>query len=322
MKPSRILFLVLVGISLSLSSTVAQQAKKDDKKAAKKDDKKQPKKANVFTDAKEAGPDFLIQGEYDGKGIGAQVVAKGNGKFEVYVLTGGLPGAGWDTKGRLKVDGKTEGGKVVFGTAPKTSGSITDGTMTLLTGDATHMLKRVERKSKTIGLQPPAGAIILFDGMNANEWQNGKVVENNLLMCGTSSKKKLAAGTLHIEFRTPFQPTAGGQGRGNSGVYIQNKEIQVLDSFGLTGASNECGAFYGQAKPAVNMCFPPLSWQTYDVDIKADDKGNTIATVLHNGVKVHDNYIINKKAPSPMTINLQNHGNPVMYRNIWFVEAK
>ena len=77
-----------------------------------------------------------------------------------------------------------------------------------------------------------------------------------------------------------------------------------------------------QAKPAVNMCFPPLVWQTYDIEIKADDKGNTVATVLHNGVKVHENFVIRKEAAEAATINLQNHGNPVVYRNIWVVEGK
>jgi hypothetical protein len=147
-------------------------------------------------------------------------------------------------------------------------------------------------------------------------------VENNLLFRGTNSKKGFAAGKYHFEFRTPFQPKARGQGRGNSGVYVQGVEVQVLDSFGLDGKNNECGAFYGSRAPDVNMCFPPLSWQTYDIEIKADDKGQTVATVLHNGVKVHDNYVIRKDKPKPTNINLQDHGDYVVYRNIWVQEAK
>ena len=69
------------------------------------------------------------------------------------------------------------------------------------------------------------------------------------------------------------------------------------------------------------MCLPPLSWQTYDVDIKEDD-GKVLATVLHNGVLVHENFVLKKGALQPATINLQDHGNPVMYRNIWFAEKK
>ncbi len=314
MKRIGCLFVTLFLFSLSFSE--AQQ------------DKKPKKGSGTFTDPAQAGPDFLIQGEYECKEegapkMGAQVVALGDGKFDVYFLTGGLPGAGWNGKGRTKVEGKTEGGKVSYGTGRTNHGIIADGALTINPEDAGGFkLNRVQRKSSTLGAKPPEGALILFDGKNADEWAGGKLVEKDLLFCGTTSKKKLAAGKLHIEFRTPFQPKARGQGRGNSGVYIQSFEIQVLDSFGLKGGTDECAAFYGKAKPAVNMCFPPLSWQTYDVDISAGDKGNTIATVLHNGVKVHDNYVLRNKTPTPTTIHLQNHGNPVMYRNIWFVESK
>src|SRR5262249_9639009 len=148
--------------------------------------------------------------------------------------------------------------------------------------------KRTERKSSTLGAQPPDGAVVLFDGKSADEWVKGEVVEGNLLYRGTTSKRPFALGKLHLEFRTSYQPKATGQGRGNSGVYILGREIQVLDSFGLTGAKNECGAFYGSAAPAVNMCLPPLTWQTYDVEVRPDDKGDLRATVWHNGVKVHE----------------------------------
>lgn len=278
------------------------------------------KKPGVFTNAAEAGPDFKIQGEYQGEGpsqakYGAQVVALGDGGFDVYFLAGGLPGAGWDAKTRDKVSAKTEGGKVVL--AGGWTGAIGAGLLEAKNKDgAAFTLKQVQRQSPTAGAKPPQGAVILFDGASADEWSGGKIVEDNLLFCGTTSKKKFAAGKLHIEFRTPFQPKARGQGRGNSGVYILGHEIQVLDSFGLKGENNECGGFYGSAKPAVNMCLPPLSWQTYDVELTPADKG-THATVWHNGVKVHDNYLI--KSTNPAGIHLQNHGNPVVYRNIWFV---
>jgi hypothetical protein len=279
--------------------------------------KKQPA---AITDPAAAGPDFKVQGEYASEGkLGAQVVAKGDGKFEVYFLAGGLPGAGWDGKTRTKASGATTDGK----TAINGSGwnaTLADGKLigTMPDGGA-FTLKRVERQSPTAGAKPPAKAVVLFDGTHADEWAGGKVVEEKLLFCGTKSKQAFAAGKYHVEFRTPFQPKAGGQGRGNSGVYILGKEIQVLDSFGLTGAKNECGAFYGQAQPSVNMCLPPLTWQTYDVDVKADATGGLVATVLHNGVKVHENFPIAGKGVKPASISLQNHGNPVVYRNIWVV---
>ena len=288
--------------------------------------KEPPKKAppSVFTNAEEAGPEFKIQGEYVGKvgsdKFGAQVVALGDGKFDVHFLTGGLPGDGWDAKTRVKADANTEEGKVLL--AGKWSGTIADGKLVGKNPEGGEFsLAKVERKSPTAGAKAPDGALILFDGKSADEWSGGKIVEGDLLFCGVNSKKGITTGKLHLEFRTPFQPKARGQGRGNSGCYIHGTEIQVLDSFGLKGENNECGGFYSRRKPDVNMCFPPLSWQTYDVEIKVDGE-NIVATVWHNGVKIHENFTLKKGPVKPATINLQNHGNPVVYRNIWFAEAK
>src|SRR5262249_6065237 len=119
----------------------------------------------------------------------------------------------------------------------------------------------------------------------------------------------------------PFMPKARGQGRGNSGVFVHGVEIQVLDSFGLEGKKDECGAFYGKQAPGVNMCLPPLSWQTYDVEVKEAD-GKIVASVWHNGVKVHDAFPLKAGPAKPASIDLQNHGDPVVFRNIWFVEGK
>jgi len=141
---------------------------------------------------------------------------------------------------------------------------------------------------------------------------------------------------LHVEFKTPFMPKARGQGRGNSGVYLQNRyEVQVLDSYGLEGADNECGGVYKVGRPAVNMCAPPEQWQTYDIDFTAakmvDGKREAaILTVKHNDVTIHKDLPIpgptggalDGNVLEPGGIYLQDHGNPVQYRNIWLVPKK
>jgi hypothetical protein len=128
---------------------------------------------------------------------------------------------------------------------------------------------------------------------------------------------------LHLEYREPFMPHARGQQRGNSGVYLQNRyEIQVLDSFGLGPSRWDCAAFYELAGPTINMCFPPLSWQTYDIEFKAARYGadgkktaNAVVTVHHNGVRIHDNVkgptlrAPLKESDTPGPILLQNMGS-------------
>ncbi len=290
-----------------------------------------------FLDAQEAGPDFAVQGEYAGKlgdaGIGVQVIAKGNGKFDAVVLIGGLPGAGWDGKGRHVVSGATEGDQTTF---KNDSGSavIKGDTMTVTHGEAKAELKKQNRTSPTVGLKAPAGAIVLFDGSSVDAWNPGKLEDGRLMGVGTRTKQKFDSFTLHLEFRTPFMPYATGQGRGNSGMYLQDQyECQILDSFGLTGEDNECGGIYKNARPLVNMCLPPLTWQTYDVEFtgaKFDAEGKVSApgkcTIKHNGVVVHDQLEL-KTTPGggqenqkPGALFLQDHGDPVRFRNIWIVE--
>ena len=283
----------------------------------------QAQKKGIFTDPAKAGPDFVLQGEYVSTGndkMAAQVVALGKDQFDVYVLNGGLPGAGWDQKKRTVLKAKrTDDSVTVQG--KEWTGTLTKGKLMLKHGDRPLSFKKVHRDSPTVGAKPPKGAVVLFAGANADQWAGGKIVEENLLHCGCRSKERFGLGKYHIEFRTPFRPTGRGQGRGNSGVYIVGREIQVLDSFALEGKKNECGAYYGRSGPSVNMCYPPLTWQTYDVDLKTDKDGKVVATVLHNGVKIHDNFPIGVNANSMSQINLQNHGNPVVFRNIWHVPA-
>jgi hypothetical protein len=266
------------------------------------------------------------------------VIALGDGKFDLVGYQGGLPGEGWKRgDATRKAEGEAKDGVATL-KGDEFTVTIKDGvaTVTGSGGEKHGELKKVERTSPTLGAKPPEGAKVLFDGSTADNFENGKIVEENLLGA-TGAKSKLPVGdhTLHLEFRTPFMPKSRGQGRGNSGVHVQGRyEVQVLDSFGLEGKNNECGGIYVIAEPAVNMCLPPLAWQTYDIDFTAakyDAAGkkteNARITVKHNGVVIHDNVDLkdgnpgaDQEGPSKNGLYLQNHGNPVAFRNIWVVE--
>lgn len=336
--------------------------------SAAQEKKAQPKKERIaIADPKEAASytDFAIQGEYEGEAqgkdkrfkVGAQVISKGAEAFEIRVFLGGLPGDGSNRKPSAEGSGERRGKEVTLSLhrpksdksskldADKTSmrGTISGGKMVLRDGrgDVWGTLEKVHRKSKTLGAKPPEGAVVLFGkpGDESN-WTNGKLMELSdgtfLTVAktgGIKSKQAFGAFTAHIEFRTPWMPDSSGQARGNSGVYIQDRyECQVLDSFGLSGENNECGGIYTQHKPLVNMCYPPLSWQTYDIEFTpAVFEGgkkvkNARATIDHNGVKIHDDVEFpkecpggQKEGPMPGPFQFQDHGNPVVYRNVWVV---
>ncbi len=129
-------------------------------------------------------------------------------------------------------------------------------------------------------------------------------------------------------------PYARGQGRGNSGMYIQGRyECQILDSFGLEGKNNECGGIYSISEPIVNMALPPLSWQTYDVEFTAarytaagDKIKNARVTIHHNGVVIHKDLELPNGTPGKYPegpgngpLYLQGHGNPVVFKNVWAI---
>ena len=211
----------------------------------------------AYTDPQKTDADFPFQGEYTGviktpdgdMKVGLQVIAKGKGKFAGTGYGGGLPGDGWDRVTKKAVEGSVADGVLKFAT-DEGEGVIKDGEVkiTLKSGEAIGTLKKVDRESPTLSQKAPDGAVVLFDGTTADAFQGGKISEDGLLIQGCTSKQKFGSCKLHLEFRTPYQPEDSGQGRGNSGLYLQGRyEVQVLDSFGLKGKNNECGGLYSVA---------------------------------------------------------------------------
>ncbi len=208
------------------------------------------------------------------------------------------------------------------------------------------------------GVPAPAGATVLFDGKSLAAWttRDGKPASWKLLEGGIMqvqggniiTKEKFAGKfKLHVEFRVPYMPKAKGQARGNSGVYLQGRyEVQILDSYRLESKNNDCGGIYTVAAPLVNACKAPTIWQSYDILFQSPrcDQGKIvepgIVTVHHNGVLIHDKQrLVTKKGDkeefvknttaglggdpcSPGPILLQDHGNPVQFRNIWLAPVK
>ena len=302
----------------------------------------------TYTDPDKTDADFPFQGEYagtikteDGQAkIGLQVIALGKGKFHAVVYRGGLPGDGWNLKTKHEADGELVKGEAIF-KGDVIDAKVAGGAATILNkkGEEIGKLDKVHRTSPTLGAKPPAGAVVLFDGKSADAFKGGKVTDDGLLQQGCTSKQNFGSCTVHIEFRLPYQPEDRGQGRGNSGIYVGARyECQMLDSFGLKGENNECGGLYTVKAPDVNMCLPPLVWQTYDIDYTAavyeGDKvvKNPRVTISHNGVVIHKDVELpgdrsttaapNKPGPEPGPIYLQDHGNPMRYRNIWVVEKQ
>lgn len=304
-----------------------------------------PSKPAAYDSPASTDEDFPYQGEYVGtvgeEKHGVQIIALGGGKFEAVGYKGGLPGAGWDgdRDGMSRTDGTRGEGAVSVRFEKGTRYGDADGVKIHVTkkegGEAVMELERVDRKSPTLGEKSPEGAVVLFGGEEKNDFKGARVTPDGLLTEGGTSSEKFGDFSLHIEFRLPYMPAARGQGRGNSGIYLQGRyEVQMLDSFGLEGKDNECGGIYKVSAPKENMCFAPLAWQTYDIDftaakVDADGKktANAKVTVKHNGVVIHENLELpgttggatSKEDGTPGPIHLQNHGNPVRYRNIWVV---
>lgn len=340
--------------------------------SAEKQKKPKPKPKPIRTQRiEEAGPDYLIQGEYVGTiktgplsgKFGVQVIAW-EGAFMAKGLVGGLPGAGWNKSRKIEFKSKTGKDRTILTTsgAPHWTLSIQDGRMAVQDAEKKQVgvLTRVVRKSPTLGKKPPKGALVLFDGTTSKHFitrrekdarDKGQSIEEIPIAIspdgclvlkrgsrGLFTRKAFQSCFLHLEFRLPFEPLQKGQGRGNSGCYLQGRyEVQILDSFGLEGKENQCGGVYSSGRnPAVNMCFPPLSWQTYDIEFtapKSDKNGKKIShaklTVHHNGVLVYKDLFIDHHTTAAPVTNanldarphyLQDHGHEMHFKNIWAIE--
>ncbi len=293
-----------------------------------------------------ATPDPLM-GDWQGEGgYVAQVLPLAGGKYRACILTE------FDTKNKTVavLEGTSSGDGVVF-SGDGWGAQIKQGEFTGSKGDKNFKLKRVTRKSPTLGAAPPKGAIVLFDGRDLDAWakKNGKswleedgpagwkLMDGGVVEVVPGSDciithKKFGDCKVHVEFRTLGAPS-------NSGVFLQDRyEANINETYARPEQSPNAGFdnCTEDAKPAIRACRAPLEWQTFDIDFHApkfdaDGKktASARATVLFNGVKIYDNQELNRPKGAASRLGeaaqgplmLQEHGMPVQFRNIWLVES-
>lgn len=309
----------------------------------------------------QADDDDKIMGNYQGafasKGweatpIRAEVMAMSKIAWRINLFVGGEDGTEkkFELPARLDKGTPVVDGNIDLGGEYKVGGTVKDevfvGKLEGKGKSADFTLKRVMLQSPTLGKPVPEGGNSLLDGTNiAANWvrtpeQWCMQADGSMEVCSSSLKttQEFGDAEYHIEFMCPFKPNARDQERGNSGCYFMGRyEVQVLDNFGDPPADNWCGGIYKKAKPIMNASLPPLTWQTYDVTFiaaKFDASGNKTAdaeiTVLHNGKLIHDHAKLSGPTPGGVSdqdgpkgpLMLQDHDNPVRYKNIWVKPIK
>lgn len=282
--------------------------------------------------------------------LAVKIVADGKSQYRVLFEIGGKDGKPVSVLAKGALDGK----RFSVDNTVDLGAGLGGECKLMAKGDGAHIsgkfkgkgtpgafkLEHVFIQSPTLGAKPPANAVILLDGKNLDAWQLPErpwtLVEGGAMQVGKGnivSKQEFGDHKLHLEFRTPLMADKRGQARGNSGVYIFGRyEVQVLDSFGLSTADNECGGIYKKAVPKLNACLPPTEWQTYDITFHApkfDAAGkkvkNAIIKVELNGLVIHDNVELDGVTPGGVSAEetpkgvllLQDHHNTVQYRNVW-----
>ncbi len=299
-----------------------------------------------------AADDFM--GEYRGEFLpdsvvkleaSAKVIAEGDGYYRVVITAPGREGL---DGAAVELYGREFGPEVgLFGRAGgyHWNGTIKKGLLVASTDyGLSFRLNRMESKAPGAGLKPPEGAVVLLayepnQKPDLGQWTNPawQATGDGAMQCApgkgeTRTRREFGPiARLHLEFKLPLEPRNRGQGRANSGVYIADRyEVQVLDSFGLTHTSGDCGGLYGLARARVNASLPPGTWQTYDIRFepaRLNAEGKVAEkpriTVVHNGITIHDRQEIDgseHRLKGPL--QLQDHGHPIEYRNIWLLEGQ
>ena len=299
----------------------------------------------VMTEPPADDHDYGLMGEFVGviaigddefQPLGLQLRPLGPGNFEALQFLGGLPGQEGFSDNILPLIGRRYEDYLTLSGGPWVI--VVERTHCLILdrqGKLLGRLERIERGSPTMGARPPAGAIVLFDGSGTEQFTRARMTEDGLLMAGADIHPMFQDFNMHLEFRLPYMPNSDDQARGNSGCYLLSRyEVQILDSFAQLPKFNGASSLYRTKAPDLNLSYPPLVWQTYDISFTAPRWAadgtklrNARITVWHNGVKTQDDFEIPNKTgagreeePTLLPIRLQDHRDPVLFRNLWIID--